>query len=31
MSTRKIDSRLEKYDAAMAGILQERFHLDQYR
>ncbi len=26
MSKRKIDSRLEKYDEAMAGILQERFH-----
>jgi len=26
MSARKIDSRLEKYDAAMAGILQEQFH-----
>jgi CRISPR/Cas system-associated exonuclease Cas4 (RecB family) len=26
MSARKMDSRLEKYNAAMAGILQERFH-----
>jgi ATP-dependent DNA helicase UvrD/PcrA len=26
MSAKKIGSRLEKYDAAMAGILQERFH-----
>jgi diphthamide synthase (EF-2-diphthine--ammonia ligase) len=26
MSVKKVNSRLEKYDTAMAGILQERYH-----